>query len=136
MKDIPIATPICFDIAFANTVRKMNKSSLLMINISNDTWFGSSIGPYHHLSITRVRAIENNRWIIRATNNGFSAIIDNKGTIVDILDQNVSNILESKVKLVENASIFNKFGYMFNYFFSFIIILLFIARALWKKLKN
>ncbi len=107
-----------------------------MINISNDTWFGSSIGPYHHLSITRVRAIENNRWIVRATNNGFSAIIDNKGTIVEILDQNKSNVLESKVKLVENASIFNKFGYMFNYFFSFIIILLFIARALWKKLKN
>ena len=54
----------------------------------------------------------------------------------EILDQNKSNVLESKVKLVENASIFNKFGYMFNYFFSFIIILLFIARALWKKLKN
>ena len=136
LDNVNVATPICFDVAFPETIRKMNKNSLLMINISNDTWFGSSIGPYHHLSITRVRAIENNRWIIRATNNGFSAIIDNKGTIVDILDQNVSNILESKVKLVENASIFNKFGYMFNYFFSFIIILLFIARALWKKLKN
>ena len=136
LNNVNVATPICFDVAFPETIRKMNKSSLLMINISNDTWFGSSIGPYHHLSITRVRAIENNRWIIRATNNGFSAIIDNKGTIVEILDQNVSNVLESKVKLVEHASIFNKFGYMFNYFFSFIIILLFIARALWKKLKN
>ena len=136
LDNVNVATPICFDVAFPETIRKMNKNSLLMINISNDTWFGSSIGPYHHLSITRVRAIENNRWIIRATNNGFSAIIDNKGTIVEILDQNVSNVLESKVKLVENASIFNKFGYMFNYFFSFIIILLFIARALWKKLKN
>ena len=90
----------------------------------------------NRLPVIPVRAIENNRWIIRATDNGFSAIIDNKGTIVEILDQNVSNVLESKVKLVENASIFNKFGYMFNYFFSFIIILLFIARALWKKLKN
>ena len=136
MDNVNMATPICFDVAFPETIRKMNKSSHLMINISNDTWFGSSIGPYHHLNITRVRAIEYNRWIVRATNNGFSAIIDNKGTIVDILDLNVSNILESKVKLIENASIFNKFGYMFNYFFSFIIILLFIARALWKKLKN
>ncbi len=136
LDNVNVATPICFDMAFPQTIRKMNKSSLLMINISNDTWFGSSIGPYHHLSITRVRAIENNRWIVRATNNGFSAFIDNKGTVVDILDQNESNILESKVKLVENTSIFNKFGYMFNYFFSFIIILLFIARALWKKLKN
>ena len=55
-----------------------------MINISNDTWFGESIGPYHHLDITRVRAIENNKWIIRSTNDGFSAIITNNGTIVDI----------------------------------------------------
>jgi len=136
MDNVNMATPICFDVAFPETIRKMNKSSLLMVNISNDTWFGSSIGPYHHLNITRVRAIENNRWIVRATNNGFSAIIDNKGTIVNILDLNKSNILESKVKLIENASIFNKFGYMFNYFFSFIIILLFITRTLWKKLKN
>ena len=61
---------ICFDIAFSNTVRKSNKSSYFMINISNDTWFGESIGPYHHLDITRVRAIENNKWIIRSTNDG------------------------------------------------------------------
>ena len=67
-KAINFATLICFDIAFSNTVRKSNKSSYFMINISNDTWFGKSIGPYHHLDITRVRAIENNKWIIRSTN--------------------------------------------------------------------
>ena len=67
-KTINFAPLICFDIAFSNTVRKSNKSSYFMINISNDTWFGKSIGPYHHLDITRVRAIENNKWIIRSTN--------------------------------------------------------------------
>ena len=84
LDNIPISSPICFDIAFPNAVRKMNKSSSLMINVSNDTWFGNSIGPYHHLSIARVRAIENNRYTIRATNDGISAIITNKGTIVSL----------------------------------------------------
>ena len=51
LNNIKISTTICFDVAFPNTVRKMNISSLLMVNVSNDTWFGNSIGPYHHLSI-------------------------------------------------------------------------------------
>jgi len=133
MNNVNVATPICFDIAFANTVRKMNKSSFLMINISNDTWFGNSIGPHHHLSISRVRSIENNRWTIRATNDGISAIINNKGTIVDKLDKGTSGILEGKVELIENNSFYNRFGYLLSYIISFIIVSLSLSKYLWKK---
>ena len=132
-KGISIASPICFDIAFSNTVRKMNKSSFLMINVSNDTWFGDSIGPYHHLSIARIRSIENNRWTIRATNDGISAIINNKGTIVDKLDKGVSGILESKIKLIDSNSIYNKFGYLFTYIYSFIILFATFSNYLWQR---
>ena len=86
---------ICYDIAFPNTVRLSNISSQFIINISNDTWFGSSIGPYQHLDIARVRAIENNKWLIRSTNDGFSAVIDNNGTIVDKLDKGESGVINS-----------------------------------------
>ena len=68
-KQINFSPLICYDIAFGNTVRKSNKSSLFMINISNDTWFGNSIGPYHHLDIARVRSVENNKWLIRSRPN-------------------------------------------------------------------
>ena len=132
-KDIAIASPICFDIAFSNTVRKMNKSSFLMINVSNDTWFGDSIGPYQHLSIARIRSIENNRWTIRATNDGISAIINNKGTIVDKLDKGESGILESKIKLIDSNSIYNKFGYLFTYIYSFIILSATFSNYLWQR---
>ena len=133
LDDIEIASPICFDIAFPETIRKMNKSSLLMINISNDTWFGSSIGPYHHLEIARIRSIENNRWTIRATNDGFSAIISNKGTIVSYLDKNISNTLEAKVKLINLKSIYNKVGYLFAYIFTCLIIGIYLISIIWKK---
>ena len=133
LDNIPISSPICFDIAFPNTVRKMNKSSLLMINVSNDTWFGNSIGPYHHLSIARVRSIENNRYTIRATNDGISAIISNKGTIVTLLDKGKSGILEGNVKLIKNSTFYSRNGYLFFIILSFIIVLIPFLKIIWKK---
>ena len=137
LNNIEISAPICFDIAFPDTVRKMNKSSLLMVNVSNDTWFGDSIGPYQHLSISRVRAIENNRWTIRATNDGISAIISNKGTIVDYLSKGRSDILEGQVKLVSDRTFYSTIGYKFIYSLSLMIIFITILSSIWKKyLKN
>ena len=133
LDNIPISSPICFDIAFPNTVRNMNKSSLLMINVSNDTWFGNSIGPYHHLSIARVRSIENNRYTIRATNDGISAIISNKGTIVTLLDKGKSGILEGNVKLIKNSTFYSKNGHLFFIILSFIIVLIPFLKIIWKK---
>ena len=133
LDNIPISSPICFDIAFPNTVRKMNKSSLLMINVSNDTWFGNSIGPYHHLSIARVRSIENNRYTIRATNDGISAIISNKGTIVTLLNKGKSGILESNVKLIKNNTFYSRNGHLFFIILSFIIVLIPFLNIIWKK---
>ena len=133
LDNIPISSPICFDIAFPNTVRKMNKSSLLMINVSNDTWFGNSIGPYHHLSIARVRSIENNRYTIRATNDGISAIISNKGTIVTLLDKGKSGILEGNVKLIKNSTFYSRNGHLFFIILSFIIVLIPFLKIVWKK---
>ena len=133
LDNIPISSPICFDIAFPNTVRKMNKSSLLMINVSNDTWFGNSIGPYHHLSIARVRSIENNRYTIRATNDGLSAIISNKGTIVTLLDKGKSDILEGNVKLIKNSTFYSRNGHLFFIILSFIIVLIPFLKIIWKK---
>ena len=134
LKNIPVASPICFDIAFPNTVRKMNKSSFLMINISNDTWFGNSIGPYHHLSIARIRAIENNRYTIRSTNDGISAIITNKGTIVSFLEKGRSGILEGNVKLIKTNTIYSQIGYLLFIILSFIIVLIPFLRIIWKKI--
>ena len=133
LDNIPISSPICFDIAFPNTVRKMNKSSLLMINVSNDTWFGNSIGPYHHLSIARVRSIENNRYTIRATNDGISAIISNKGTIVSLLDKGKSDILEGNVKLIKNSTFYSRNGHLSFIILSFIIVLIPFLKIIWKK---
>ena len=54
----------------------------LLINISNDGWFGGSAAPAQHLAMARVRAVENRRWLLRDTNNGFTVSVDPYGRIV------------------------------------------------------
>ena len=118
-----ISPLICYDIAFGNTVRKSNISSNFIINISNDTWFGNSIGPYHHLSLARVRALENDKWVIRATNDGFSAVISNKGTIVDKLDKGVSGVLNSSIDMFyKSPTPYTTGGYFMPYYLALMLV--------------
>ena len=123
LEGVKFSPLICFDVAFGNSVRKSNISSNFIINVSNDTWFGKSMGPYQHLEITRIRAIENNKWIIRSTNDGISAIISNNGTIVDKLDKNISGVINSGINFTYNRSIYNIYGHYIPIILALIIVL-------------
>jgi apolipoprotein N-acyltransferase len=125
---------ICFDIAFSESVRKSNLSSKFIINVSNDTWFGNSIGPYQHLYLARIRAYENNRWLIRAANDGFSAIINNKGTIVEYIEKGEKGVLNSSLQYIEDKSFYSQYGYLFSYILSISALFFSIIINLWKKL--
>ena len=92
-----------------------------MINVSNDTWFGKSMGPYQHLS--RIRAIENNKWIIRSTNDGISAIITNNGTIVDKIDKSISGVINSGINFTYKRSLYNIFGHYIPFIFALMMVL-------------
>jgi apolipoprotein N-acyltransferase len=59
----------------------------LLVNVSNDAWFGDSLAPHQHLEIARMRAIEFSRYLLRATNTGISAILDPKGHIIARIPQ-------------------------------------------------
>ncbi len=76
-----IGNAICYEIIYADRVAKQARDAELLLTVSNDTWFGRSIGPLQHLQIARLRALENGRYLIRATSNGVTAIIDSQGRI-------------------------------------------------------
>ena len=67
----------------------------LLINISNDGWFGRSAAPAQHLMMSRVRAIENRRWLLRDTNNGFTVVVDPYGRIVARMPTDIRGELEA-----------------------------------------
>ncbi|MAX31624.1 MAG: apolipoprotein N-acyltransferase [Halomonadaceae bacterium] len=76
-----IGNAICYEIIYADRVAEQARGAELLLTISNDTWFGRSIGPLQHLQMARLRALENGRYVIRATSNGVTAIIDHQGRI-------------------------------------------------------
>ena len=102
INELNILPLICYEIIFTEFIQQSNKSTNLIINISEDGWFGNSIGPYQHFAKSVFRAIEQNSFLVRSANKGISSIIDNKGAIVEKLDPNESGHIVLKVPLVEN----------------------------------
>ncbi|WP_373181903.1 apolipoprotein N-acyltransferase [Halomonas campaniensis] len=76
-----IGNAICYEIIYADLVAERARDSALLMTVSNDTWFGESIGPLQHLQMARLRALENGRYLVRATSNGVTVIVDPQGRI-------------------------------------------------------
>ncbi|MGC8121173.1 apolipoprotein N-acyltransferase [Marinobacter sp. VGCF2001] len=78
---------ICYEVAYPDFVAFNARNTDLLLTISNDGWFGDSIGPLQHLQIARMRALETGRYMLRGTNNGVTAIINHKGQITERIPQ-------------------------------------------------
>jgi len=131
-EDYRILGMICFDIAFPLSFLKEVRESDFIVNISNDTWFGSSYGPHQHLQIVRARALEANKWIARGTSDGISTIVDNKGTIVLILDKGMRGSLNGDIYKTSKSSFFYSYGYLILPILSIIVMIAMIVLKLRK----
>ncbi|TXR53735.1 apolipoprotein N-acyltransferase [Reinekea thalattae] len=105
-----IAPVICYEAAYPNLVRKLAKDANIISVVSNDAWFGDSIGPHQHLQITQMRAIENARPMVRATQNGISAIIDANGNILSRSAQFVEATLTGEITLQQGKTPFQHYS--------------------------
>ncbi|MEY6432771.1 apolipoprotein N-acyltransferase [Thioalkalicoccus limnaeus] len=76
-----VGVSICYEIAFPAEVIEALPDAVYLITVSNDAWFGDSLAPHQHLEIARMRALETGRPLLRATNTGISAIIDDRGRL-------------------------------------------------------
>ncbi|PQJ96047.1 apolipoprotein N-acyltransferase [Chromatium okenii] len=77
-----VGVSICYEDVFANEVAQALPEAQFLINVSNDAWFGDSFAPHQHLQMARFRALETGRFLLRATNTGISAIIDERGRVI------------------------------------------------------
>ena len=93
---------ICYEIIFTELSQKKADTTNLIVNISEDGWFGNSIGPKQHFSKAIFRAIENNSFLVRSANKGITAIINNKGEIVKYLDANETGNIEMKIPILNS----------------------------------
>ena len=95
--DYKIGVSICYEDAYAGEVAHALPQANVLVNVSNDAWFGDSIAPHQHLQIARMRALETGRYLLRATNTGISAIIDERGEVVAISSQFVPDVVSGEM---------------------------------------
>jgi apolipoprotein N-acyltransferase len=93
----PIGVSICYEDAFGEEVIDALPAAELLVNVSNDAWFGDSLAPHQHLQIARMRARETGRYLLRATNTGVSAVIDERGRVLARSPQFQPHTLSARV---------------------------------------
>ena len=107
---VKILPMICYEIIFPRAVSAARQDADVIVQISNDAWFGGFSGPAQHLEITRLRAIEQGMPIIRVSNPGISAVIDGRGEIVDQMPLNTAGHLDVQVSLMHYKTPYTWFG--------------------------
>ena len=115
---------ICYEIIFTELIQKSANNANLIVNISEDGWFGKSIGPDQHFSKSIFRAIENDTFLLRSANKGVSAIINNNGEVIKRLNRNEAGNIEFEVSLIKSKKTKNDlifFTLLITYFSIFII---------------
>jgi apolipoprotein N-acyltransferase len=112
LKKQKLLATICYDIAFAEHLRGRisRENPGVIVNISEDGWFGDSIGPHQHLDLARMRAIENGKFVLRSTTSGISAIIDPNGNVVNQTPMFTKSILLGEYQDCYQQTIWNKIG--------------------------
>lgn len=81
-KGVTIAPSICYEVVYPDLVASRAGKANVLLTVSNDSWFGHSIGPLQHFEMAQMRALETGRYMVRSTNNGVSGIIDPKGRVI------------------------------------------------------
>jgi apolipoprotein N-acyltransferase len=125
---------ICYEAVFPGEVRKFaDYGAELFVNISNDGWFGRTAGPQQHLEMARLRAIENRRWLLRATNNGFTVTVDPYGHETARLAPDVRGVLNTSYGYRSDKTLYTRWGDWFPFLCAIVGIMIFVYSVAVKK---
>lgn len=94
---------ICYEIIFPALVAVDAASTGLIVNVTNDAWFGDTPGPYQHFRQAQIRAVENRVPVLRAANTGISGVIDSKGRVLEGLAMNVRGAIDLRIETRANG---------------------------------
>ena len=116
---------ICYEAIYPDEVRQFtDRGAQLLINISNDGWFGTSAAAAQHLRMARVRAVENRRWLVRDTNSGLTASIDPYGNMTQILHHDVRGAGDLPYDFRTERTFYVRFGDWFAWMCVLISVIL------------
>jgi apolipoprotein N-acyltransferase len=120
---------VCYESIFPGEVREFaHNGGEVFVNISNDGWYGEGGAPRQHLNMARMRAVENNRWLLRDTNNGITAVIDPYGRIVAEAPRNQRTALQGAFGLEESTTFYTRHGDWFSFLCAIITLTALLLR--------
>ncbi len=126
---VKLGTFICYESIFPDEVRQFaNNGAQVLVNISNDGWYGDSGAYAQHLNQTRMRAIENNRWLLSATDTGVTASIDPWGRVASRIPRKERSVLVASYSLISDTTFYTRHGDWFAYACAIISVGALIAR--------
>jgi apolipoprotein N-acyltransferase len=105
-----LAPTICYEDAYASEQLRLARQSTLLVNVTNDAWFGDSTAPHQHLDISRMRTLETGRPMLRATNDGITALIAHDGRLVATLPQFRAGVLTGVIEPRSGITPYMRFG--------------------------
>jgi len=104
-EDLKVSPLICYEDMLPSLARGSVRSGAnLLVNLTNDAWFGNSLAPYQHHMIAAFRAIENRRFLVRSTNTGFTSVINPLGQPIEQLPIFSEGVISTDVKLLSKLS--------------------------------
>ena len=106
----PFGVSICYEIAFGEEIINDLPRARFLVTVSNDAWFGTSVGPHQHFEIARARAVETGRFLLRATNTGITAVVAPDGKVPKRLPQFEAGILFGEVVPMSGATPYVRVG--------------------------
>jgi apolipoprotein N-acyltransferase len=106
IKNHALGAAICYEVAYPNLTRRNASQSDYLVTVSNDAWFTGTAGPWQHLQMVQMRAKENGRWFIRATNTGVTAFIDHNGHIVKQAPTDQTAILRGELPAMQGETLY------------------------------
>jgi apolipoprotein N-acyltransferase len=110
----PANAIICFEAVFPGLVRRfVQNGSQVIVNLTNDGWYGDSAAPYQHLAIARLRAVENRRYFLRSTNSGISAVIEPTGRIQSSTGVLREAICKGNFDFIAHTTSYTRYGDVF-----------------------
>ncbi|MFC3681135.1 apolipoprotein N-acyltransferase [Bacterioplanoides pacificum] len=117
-----IAPYICYEIAYPQLVSQMARQADLLITVSNDAWFGDSLGPKQHMALAQMRALETGRFLLRATNTGITALVNHKGEIITRLATEQRATLTGSAEMRQGQTPYMRFGLWPLWLFSGLVL--------------
>jgi apolipoprotein N-acyltransferase len=129
-----LGVQICYEIIFPGLSRALTRNNAsILVNITNDAWFGKTSGPYQHFSMTVFRAVENRRSLARSANTGISGFIDPAGRILASTDLMQDAVATQMVPMLKERSIYTQFGDIFARACLAIVLLIILSKIVkWK----